>query len=315
MTTDRGLLLITGGAGFIGSHTARLAIERGWRVRVLDNLSAGSREALRGLDLELLEADIRDPDAVQASFADVTHVVHLAARISVPESCEDPLGYDEVNCAGTVRIMEAARQHGCRTVVYASSAAVYGSLPGMPKSVRSPVSPESPYASQKLANEAYGNAYAALSGVTMIGLRYFNVFGPGQDPDGPYGAVIPTFVRRAVRGEHLVVHGDGMQTRDFVSVFDVARANVMALSASTSGVYNIGVGRGLSVKRLAEIVAHEVGGALEIRHREERPGDVKHSVSSIEETTAALGWRPEAQFERALRATIRYFRDQDDPRE
>ncbi|MCO4745126.1 MAG: NAD-dependent epimerase/dehydratase family protein [Proteobacteria bacterium] len=304
-------LLITGGAGFIGSHTARAARSAGWAVRILDNLSTGSLDALDSLDVDFHRGDIRSDRDVDRAMKGVTHVVHLAARISVPESCEDPVGYDQVNVAGTVRVMQAARLAGCTAMVFASSAAVYGSDPKVPKTVTDRPQPESPYASQKLANEAYANAFASISPLRTIGLRYFNVFGPGQDPNGPYGAVIPSFVQAAVQGRDLTVHGDGLQTRDFVSVHDVAQANIAALQGP-SGVYNVGTGHGLSVKALADLVLSEVQSSSKLIHGPERLGDVRHSLSDIQHTTAALDWLPAQDFNRALTETIRYFRQRSE---
>lgn len=276
-------------------------------MRVLDNLSTGFVENLCGVDVELQEGSICDRDAVAKAMAGVRHVVHLAARISVPASVADPLGYDETNVRGFLHVLEAARAEGVERVVYASSCAVYGSLPGLPKTERSPLAPESPYASSKLSNEAYGVAYARTMGVPTVGLRYFNVFGPRQDPSGPYGAVIPKFVEWALAGKPLVVFGDGEQGRDFIHVHDVARANLLATTAegAAGGVFNIGTGRMLTINRLTEAVRDEVG-AIEVQHEPERAGDVRHSRADAS-AAAAWGFEATEDFDAGLAATVRWF--------
>lgn len=299
------MILVTGGAGFIGSHTVVALETQGARVRVLDDLSTGRRENLEGTGAELLVGSITDPETVRQAMQDVTHVVHLAARISVPESCADPVGYHAVNGGGFVTVAQAARAAGVQRLVYATSCAVYGSLPGLPKREVDPVAPESPYASSKLANEAFASSFTAL-GLGCVGLRYFNVFGPRQDPGGPYGAVIPRFVERALRGEALTIFGDGEQGRDFVSVKDVARANVAGLQGKP-GVYNIGTGRMLTVNALAARVRSIVGDVA-VHHLGEREGDVRLSCADVGAARVGLGWSASEVFEDALDETIRWFR-------
>ncbi|MCB9679946.1 MAG: NAD-dependent epimerase/dehydratase family protein [Alphaproteobacteria bacterium] len=304
------MILVTGGAGFIGAHTVAHLVGAGHAVRVLDDLSTGRASRLDGLGVELVEGDVTDDDAVSDAIVGVSHVIHLAARVSVPESVADPAAYHATNTGGLLTVLTHARAAGVARVVYASSCAVYGSLPGLPKSEDDPVAPESPYAATKLANEAYGRAWAAL-GLSTVGLRYFNVFGPGQDPRGPYGAVIPTFVSRALAGQPLVIHGDGTQGRDFVAVADVARANACAaLAPSGAGVdgavVNIGTGTMLSVGALAARVADLVPGTTVV-HGPARVGDVHLSCGDVRRAAERLGWTATADFDAALDATLRAF--------
>lgn len=299
-------LLVTGGAGFIGHHTVRRLVGDGHAVRVLDDLSTGRRERLDGLDVDWHLGSITDPATVASAMEGVTHVLHLAARVSVPESFADPLAYDAVNVRGFLHVALACAASGAR-LVYASSCAVYGSRPGLPKSEDDPLQPESPYAATKLANEAYAAALAPR-GLDSVGLRYFNVFGPGQDPEGPYGAVLPKFVSRALAGAPLGIHGDGQQGRDFVAVEDVARANVAALAADTPGalVCNVGTGRMLSIGQLADVVEAEVA-AVGRTHGPAREGDVRFSRADVSRARRALGWEATADFGEALAATVRAF--------
>lgn len=310
------MYLITGGAGFIGRHTARALVARGERVRVLDDLSNSDGEAARAAGAELIVGTVEDEDAVARVMEGVERVIHLAARASVPESWRDPQGSDRVNVGGFLRVLRAAEREGVRRVVYASSCAVYGSLPGLPKRETDALAPESPYAAGKLANEAYASAWTQGRGLEVVGLRYFNVFGPEQDPDGPYGAVIPRFVGMALRGEPLVVHGDGEQGRDFVSVHDVVRANLAAAEAPGVGgqVINIGGGRMLSVNQLAQVVADVVGVGLRRVEAPARVGDVRFSLADVSRARTLLGWAPAVDFDAALAETVGWFRGRLDAR-
>ncbi len=301
--------LVTGGAGFIGSHTVELLRKKGHSVRVLDNLSTGSRDNLEGLDVELMVGSIEDPDAVARAMKGVERVVHLAARISVPESVESPLLYDATNVHGTLQVLEGARRAGVQRVSLASSCAIYGSLPGLPKLETSPIHCESPYAANKAANEMYARSYSETMGLEVVALRYFNVFGPRQDPAGPYGAVIPKFVEWALAGQTLTIFGDGEQGRDFVSVRDVARANVMAASgdAGAGEVFNVGGGRMMTINQLAAQVSAAVPHEVSFRHEAPRPGDVRASMASVDKASEILGWKPEADFDAALAETVEWF--------
>lgn len=303
------MYLVTGGAGFIGGHTVAALLAGGARVRVLDDLSTGDARRVAGA--ELVVGDVADPDAVAAAMSGVRHVIHLAAKVSVPASWDDPAGFERTNGGGFVSVLRAARSVDVRRVVFASSCAVYGSLPGLPKREGDPVAPESPYAATKLANEAWASAYSRASGVSVVGLRYFNVFGPGQDPRGPYGAVIPRFVEAALAESPLTVFGDGEQGRDFVSVYDVARANIAACHAEGVGgrTFNVGSGRMMTINQLIEVVGAVVGLTPERISLPAREGDVRLSMADISAAREALGWSPREDFGAALAATVASFRE------
>lgn len=304
------MLLITGGAGFIGSHTAIAGLEAGESVRIFDDLTTGSRSNLDGLELELVEGDIRDSDALLRAMSGCDRVIHLAAKVSVPGSIADPLGFESVNGRGFVQVLQAARESGVARVVYASSSAVYGSSKQLPKVEGQALAPESPYAVAKAGNELYGAAYSKSMGLSCVGLRYFNVFGPRQDPKGPYAAVIPRFVEQVLAGRKLTVFGDGEQGRDFVSVRDVARVNLMASRAvrGDGQVFNIGAGKMRTVNELGALVQEVVGREVGQEYLPERAGDVRYSVSDISLAKRVLGWEPTADFSIALAETIEWYR-------
>ena len=299
-------ILITGGAGFIGGHTAEHARSLGHEVVVLDDLSTGHRSNLPD-DVPLIEASVADRGAVREAVAGCTHVLHLAACPSVPGSCEDPIGYDLVNVHGAVIVFEEARRAGVQRAAFASSSAVYGADPTLPKTESLPLQAHSPYAAAKAALELYAQSFTHTLGLPVVGLRYFNVVGPRQHPDGPYAAVLPVFVRRALAGAPLTIYGDGEQSRDFVAVQDVVRANLAALQRG-DGAYNIGTGRGTSILHLARLVLRATGSHSVIEHGPERAGDVRHSVASIERAAHGLDWRPEADLDATLVDTIAWYR-------
>lgn len=304
--------LVTGGAGFIGAHTVWRLRAVGVPVRVLDDLSAGRAERLDGSGAELVVGRVEDAATVAAALAGVDVVIHLAAKVSVPGSWADPAGYVRTNVEAVATVLDAAHRAGVRRVVYASSCAVYGSRAPQPVAETAPIAPESPYAATKAADEALAAAWTAR-GLPCLGLRYFNVFGPGQDPAGPYGAVLPTFVSRALRGEPLVIDGDGAQGRDFVSVRDVAAANVRAgASDAPVGVLNVGTGRRLTVLDLARRVAEVIPGTR-IAHGPPRVGDVRDSCADPS-CAAAAGVVAAVDFDAELAATLRWFADGADQR-
>ena len=279
--------LITGGAGFIGSHLVRRLSARG-PVTVLDDLSSGKKENLSGLEYAFIPGSILDPAPLAEACAGATHVFHLAALVSVPESVSHPARCHEINVEGTRRVLAAADQAGARRLVLASSCAVYGDEPTMPKTESSPVAPASPYAESKLD----GEKLCAQAPLPAVALRFFNVYGPRQDPRGPYAAAVPKFLEAARAGTPLTIFGDGHQTRDFVYVDDVTAAlEHAALSPSMTGVYNVASGQSVSVLRLAELVLALTGLRSEIRHAPARPGDILHSSASIEKLRAT-GWKP-----------------------
>ncbi len=304
------MILVTGGAGFIGSHIVRALLAQGKQVRVLDNLSTGRRENLNGLDIEFVEGDLRDDDALAAALRGVEAVCHHAAMISVPGSVADPLGSHQINIEGTVRLLDLARRLGVQRFVFASSAAVYGDDPTLPKSEDLPPQPQSPYALHKLVGEQYLRLYHHLYGIDTIALRYFNVYGPRQDPASPYAAVIPLFVSALREGRRPTVFGDGLQTRDFVFVEDVARANVAALSVPNPAgcVINIASGRQTSLLDLLAALAPNFKKKLKPVFANPRPGDVRYSVAANEAAKRLLGFEPTVGLEEGLAATVRWMK-------
>ncbi len=312
MTDRERCALVTGGAGFIGSHLVGALLEEGRRVKVLDNLSTGRLEnldAYRGR-IEFVRGDIRDAAAVSDAMRGADTVFHQAAVVSVPLSVEDPVGSAEVNEMGTLKVLDAARTLGVGRVVLASSSAVYGDDPALPKTEDMPPRPLSPYAAQKLANEFYADLYHRLYGLETVCLRYFNVFGPRQDPSSPYSGVISIFMERAVSESAPVIYGDGGQSRDFVFVSDVARANLAAAGHpdAPGGVFNVGTGRSVTVGRLWEAVRELAGLDLEAGFADPRKGDVRHSLADIGKLRSATGFTPEVAFEDGLRRTFEWYR-------
>lgn len=303
-----GHYLVTGGAGFIGSHLVDALLERGHAVRVLDNFSTGKRENIAHcLDrIELVEGDLTDLEAARRAVSGVDGVFHQAALPSVPRSVADPLASHHANVTGTLHILVAARDAGLARVVYASSSSVYGDSPTLPKREDMPTHPLSPYAVSKLAGEHYCQAFNRVYGMSNIALRYFNVFGPRQDPTSPYAAVIPIFVRRMRGGRPPVIFGDGRQSRDFTFVREVVRANLLAAEADpdVKGVFNVACGARHTLLELVD----ELNGLLGRAHRPEfappRPGDVKHSQADIVRIGAALGFAPQIDFREGLRRTV-----------
>jgi UDP-glucose 4-epimerase len=309
------LALVTGGAGFIGSHVVERLLAEGWRVRVLDNLSTGSRANLPfaaryGGALEVIEGDVRDLATVERAAAGCRVIFHQAAMRSVPRSVVDPLGANENNVTGTLHVLEAARRAGVRRVVYASSSSVYGDRPDLPKREDQPPKPISPYAVSKAAGEQYAAVWARLYDVETVGLRYFNVFGPRQDPASEYAAVIPRFILWGLRGEPLEVHGDGTQSRDFTYVDNVVEANVLAAKAADAAgeVVNVGCGDRVSLLDIIAALERLLGRRLERRHTPRRPGDVPHTLADVAKAKRLLGYTPLVDFEEGLRRTVEFFR-------
>ena len=279
--------LVTGGAGFIGSHLVRRLSARG-PVTVLDDFSSGKKENMEGLPCTVLTGSILDAAALAEACSGVSHVFHLAALVSVPESVSHPARCHQINVEGTRRVLTAAAAAGARRLVLASSCAVYGDEPTMPKTETSPTAPASPYAESKIA----GEKLCAQSQLPAVALRFFNVYGPRQDPRGPYAAAVPRFLEAARAGTPLTIFGDGHQTRDFVYVEDVTAAlEHAALSPTLSGVYNVASGQSVSVLRLAELILALTGLRSEIRYGPARAGDILHSSASIEKIRAT-GWNP-----------------------
>ena len=297
--------LVTGGAGFIGSHIVDALISRGHSVRVLDNFSAGKRDNLSAHEgkIEVVEADVRDAPQLDFYVAGCDVVFHEAAIVSVPYSIEHPQETHDVNVQGTLNVLQAARRHGVRRVVFASSAAVYGQDPTLPKKESMLLEPVSPYGVEKAASEHYLFAWSKTFGVETVALRYFNVFGPRQDPSSPYSGVISIFMTRAIEGKNAVIYGDGEQSRDFVYVGDVAAANVRAAeTVGISGnVYNVGGGKRTTLNELASIVAKVTGKPFSPKHEAARAGDIVHSLADVSRTKKDLAWDPAVSVEEGLR--------------
>ncbi len=302
------LVLVTGGAGFIGSHLAQALIERGDAVTILDDLSTGLQQNLAGLDLDLRREDIRHYGAVDLAMQDVETVFHLAAMTSVPESVEVPQRCYEVNLIGSLNVLWAAHRAGVRRVVLASSCAVYGEMPP-PMREDAVAQPLSPYAASKLAMEEAAGLFYETHGLETICLRFFNVYGPRQAPDSEYAAVIPKFIQVMMREGRPVIFGDGSQTRDFVHVSDVVRAMLLAgeRKAPVGQVVNVGSGQSISILALAEAVRMQFPGGAQPSFSSPRQGDLAHSVADMDRADQMLGYRPEVAIEQGLRSTIDWF--------
>ena len=304
--------LVTGGAGFIGSHLCRRLLASGCAVRVLDDLSSGRRENLAALDgeVDLVEGDLRDEALVSAALAGVDYVLHHAAVASVQTSIERPRFEQEVNAVGTLQLFEAARRAGVRRVVFAASAASYGNDPTGPKREEMLPAPESPYAISKIAGEYYARVYSSLYGLEVVCLRYFNVFGPRQDPSSPYSGVISIFAERMLAGAAPTVFGDGGQSRDFVYVDNVVEANMRACTTPgiAGRVYNIGCGRSASLLELVAALNRVLGTAIEPEFAPARPGDVRISLADITRAQRELGYEPVVHFEEGLEQTLAWMR-------
>jgi len=309
------LSLVTGGAGFIGSHVVERLLKQGGRVRVLDNMSTGRRENLPFArdfpdHLEVIEGDLRDLPTVLRAVEGATVIYHQAAMRSVPRSVDDPLGANENNVTGTLHVLEAARRSGVRRVVYASSSSVYGDNPELPKREEQALMPISPYAVSKAANEQYARVWTKLYGVETVGLRYFNVFGPRQDPASEYAAVIPRFILWGLRGTPLEVHGDGEQSRDFTYIDNVVEANLLAAQAPDVGgeAFNVGCGDRTSLLQVIAQIEKLTGRRLERRHHPLRGGDVAHTLADVSKAKRMLGYSPLVGFPEGLRRTVEYFK-------
>ncbi len=302
------LALVTGGAGFIGSHLSLRLLAEGWSVRVLDNFSSGRSENLAsaGDEIDLLRGDIRDADSVARAVRGADVVFHEAAIPSVPQSIADPLETDDVNTRGTLRVLEAAHAAGVRRVVFASSCAIYGDSEEIPKQEGMAPAPLSPYALQKLTAETYCRLFAQLRGLETVALRYFNVFGPRQNPDSEYAAAIPRFIRASLKGESPRIFGDGEQTRDFVYVDDVVSANILAATATEAvGTFvNVASGRETSLNQLIATIAELTGCSAVPVHEAARAGDVRVSLASLDRATSALGYAPMIELREGLRRTM-----------
>jgi len=304
--------LVTGGAGFIGSNLAQALLQRGDRVRVVDNFSTGKRENLSEIknEVELIEGDLRDPAVCSRSVEGVEVVYHQAALGSVPRSVDDPLATHQSNVTATVNLLLAARDKGVPRLVCASSSSVYGANPSLPKREDMIQMPISPYAVSKLAQEQYWLAFHAVYGMETVALRYFNVYGPRQDPNSNYAAVIPLFISAALSGGRPEIHGDGEQTRDFTFVEDCVRANFAAAeSAEAVGkAINVADGAETSVNRLWETIKSITGARVEPVHTEPRKGDVRRSRADIGLAQELLKWSPRTPLDKGLERTVEWMK-------
>lgn len=304
--------LVTGAAGFIGSNLVDRLLEEGAEVRGLDNFETGRTEniehALDDTQFEFVEGDLRDTATVEDVMTDIDYVFHQGAVPSVPRSVEDPLLTTEANCVGTTNLLNAARDAGVETVVVASSSSVYGSGQELPKHEGMPVAPESPYALSKYWTEQLAVQFAALYGLETVSLRYFNVFGPRQDPGSDYAAVVPKFISLMLEGERPVIYGDGEQSRDFTYIENVVQANIDAATATTDErVLNVACGDRATVNELVELLNGYLGTDLDPRYTEPRPGDVRHSQADISRAVEAIGYEPTVDFAAGLRMTVDWF--------
>jgi UDP-glucose 4-epimerase len=309
--------LVSGGAGFIGSHIVRALLERGDRVRVLDNFSTGSAQNLAGLqgNTEVLEGDLRDASRVKEAVRGVDYIFHHAAFISVPLSMEDPQICFDINVQGTLNLLDAARSSGVQRVILASSAAVYGDSDQLPLAESSALRPLSPYAASKQADEIYGGMYTRAFQVPVVALRYFNVFGPRQSPKSQYAAAIPIFIRRLLDRQPPTIFGDGGQLRDFIFVGDVARANLLAAEApegaalqKAGGIFNICTGTEINLLDLLEVLYRIIPDAPPPQFAPPRQGDIYRSLGNPARAAQLLGFQPQVSLEEGLRSTVDWMR-------
>lgn len=303
--------LVTGGGGFVGANIVQALLERGQRVRVLDNFATGRRQNLASFEtnIELIEGDIRKPEVAARAVAGVDYVLHQAALGSVPRSVQDPITSNDVNVNGTLNLLWAAKQAGVKRFVTASSSSVYGNTPQLPKEESMTPNPISPYAVSKLACERYTVSFHAIYGLPTVALRYFNVFGPKQDPLSQYAAVIPRFITTIKKGEAPIVYGDGEQSRDFTFIENVVQANLLACTApdAPGQFMNIACGDRYSLNTLLQLMAEIMGKEVRPIYDAERSGDVKHSLASIARAKKVLGFTPTVDFRDGLKRTVAWF--------
>jgi nucleoside-diphosphate-sugar epimerase len=307
--------LVTGGAGFIGSNIVKELLRREERVRVLDNFSTGKREniALYLEDVELIEGDLRHLETVRQATEGVDYILHQGALPSVQKSVDNPLDTDESNVRGTLNLLLAARDAGVKRVVCASSSSVYGDTPTLPKTEEMKPAPLSPYAVSKLAGEHYGQVFYQVYGLETVALRYFNVFGPRQDPTSQYAAVIPKFVTAMLKGEQPVIYGDGEQSRDFSYVTNVVQANLLAATAPGVGgqIFNIACGKRYNLLELVATINQILGTDVTPVHTAPRVGDIRHSLAGIAKAREMLGYQVEVEFKEGLRRLIAWYMEHE----
>lgn len=302
-------VVVTGGAGFIGSHLADELARRDYHVTILDDLSTGKMENIKGLirqdSVQFIQDSVTNFSLLKELFQGVTYVFHQAAIPSVPGSIKDPLATNEVNVTGTLNVLLAARDNKVRKVIYASSCSVYGDTPTLPKREDMVPCPQSPYAISKLTGEYYCQVFQEVYRLSTVCLRYFNVYGPRQNPDSQYAAVIPRFIRWTTEGSPLIVFGDGEQTRDFIFIKDTVAANILAAESNASGVFNIGGGRSITINELARLVIKLAGNKVKSIHQESREGDTRYSLADISKAKT-FGYEPRYNLEEGLEETRRF---------
>lgn len=308
-------VLVTGGAGFIGSNLTEALLQRGHLVRVLDDFSTGKRENLifekEYHSLEVIEGDVRDFSTCRKAVKGVEYVFHQSALPSVQRSVEDPATSNAVNVGGTLNILLAARDGGVKRVIYAASSSVYGDTPTLPKHEEMPPNPLSPYALQKYVGEKYCRLFCELYGLETISLRYFNIFGPKQDPNSLYSAVIPKFIDALLQGRSPIIFGDGEQSRDFTYIENVVQANLLAMSAEHlhGEAVNIACGKRISLNQLLNVLKEILGSKLSPVYQEARKGDVKHSLADIRRAKEMIKYEPKVEIEIGLKKTVEFFSD------
>lgn len=304
--------LVTGGAGFIGSHLVEALVSAGCRVAVLDDLSSGKYANLKHLEgrFSFFQEDIRSRSALDAAVENCEVIFHLAAVVSVPRTIENPVDSAAVNDIGTLHVLDAARRKKVKRVVFSSSCAVYGDDPRLPKREDMNPKPSSPYAAQKLAAEYYARVFHDLYGIQTHALRYFNVYGPRQDPSSPYSGVISIFMTKALQNEAAVIYGNGNQSRDFIYVQDVVRANLLAATAKNAGgqAINIGSGSSVTINELWKAICTLCGRRLEPQYAGKRPGDIVKSLAGVDKAKALLGFECEVSFKKGLESTFEWYR-------
>ncbi len=307
------MVLVTGGAGFIGSHLVRRLLNDNYSVRVLDNLATGKLENLAPVqnDIEMINGSIADEDAVSRAVSGVDFILHQAAIPSVPRSVRDPIGSNEINVDGTLLLLNVARQSGVQRVVYAASSSAYGNTPILPKVETMRSEPLSPYAVAKLAGENYCRAFTHVYGLETVALRYFNVFGPRQDPMSEYAAVIPKFILALLNNQPITIHGDGEQSRDFTYIDNTVDGNLRAMnSPNASGeMMNLACGASFTLNDLVRELEAITGRKANVQHLEKRTGDVKDSLADIDKARRLLDYEPLVSFREGLERTVKYFQD------
>ena len=305
--------VVTGGAGFIGSHIADALVNRGDEVVILDNLFSGSMENIRQIIdnplVEFIKGSINERKSLQQACKNADGIFHEAAMTSVPRSVKDPFVSNEVNITGTLNVLMAAHNCGVKKIIYASSSSVYGDTPTLPKREDMIPNPKSPYAITKLTGEYYINVFHELYSMETVSLRYFNIFGPRQDPQSEYSAVIPKFITKTLHHESPVIYGDGTQTRDFTYVKDVVQANIQAMDSTAQGVFNVAYGSRITIIELARIIMDALGEDLPFKYESPRSGDIHDSLADISAAMKAFGFAPEYTVTTALEETIAWYQN------